>query len=506
MGLTNQLLPFLVAVSGHVGAAEGIHWNRFRGPNGSGVVNSFRPPAKIQADRPAWRTEIPRAHSSPVLWGDRLFVTGVAAGRLVTMGLDAQSGKKLWTASLPKVELARVHKAGSNAASTPCADSSRVCAYFGSFGLVCYDHDGREQWRRPIPTPKSMYGMSTSPILHDGSLILVLDDDNNLKGSRLSRSKIVALDCENGKTVWETGRPYNRSGWSTPAIWKHQGGTDVAVLGNGRAYGYDAGTGEERWYVNGFSRETIATPVIGGGRLHLSASRQGGWGDAEIDPLPFWEAVQPFDANKDSRIGQDEISKDFTIPFRPELPIGHPGFGMPLPQDPKRRKQRQLGLFGWRDKNRDGFWTKEEFMKDMMVGRGRPNLASIKPGGQGDITESHTAWNLRSGIPEIPSPIYHLDRLYLVRAGGVLSCVNAADGELIYRERLGASGQYSPSPVIANNLLYLVSARGVITVVKAGDEFEVEHQVDLKAAVPTTPAIDANTLYVRTEKELIAFR
>ena len=84
--------------------------------------------------------------------------------------------------------------------------------------------------------------------------------------------------------------------------------------------------------------------------------------------------------------------------------------------------------------------------------------------------------------------------------------MNAADGELIYRERLGASGQYSPSPVIANNLLYLVSARGVITVVKAGDEFEVEHQVDLKAAVPTTPAIDANTLYVRTEKELIAFR
>lgn len=490
-----------------VRSAESLHWNRFRGPNGSGVANDFRPPVKIQADRPAWRVGVPPAHSSPVVWGGRLFLTGVDTNdRLATVALDARKGSVVWKKLLPPVELARVHKSGSRAASTPCVDARQVYAYFGSFGLVCYDHDGSEQWRKPIPTPKSLYGMSTSPVLHDGKVILVLDNDNNLKGSKLSRSKIVAFDCANGDVVWETARPYNRSGWSTPIVWKHQAGAELAVLGNGRAYGYDAGTGVERWYVSGFSRETIATPVIGNGRLHLSASRLGGSGEAEVDPLPFWEAVQPFDANGDGRISKDEISDDFTIPFRPELPIGHPGFGMPLPKDPKRRKQRQLGLFGWRDKNRDGVWTKEEFIKDMTMGRGRPRLVSLEAGGQGDITESHAAWNLHSGIPEIPSPIYHKNRLYLVRAGGLLTCVNGADGDIIYRERLGAPGQYSPSPVIANDHLYLVSARGMITVVKTGDQFNVVHQTDLKAPVPASPAMDQDTLYVRTATELVAFR
>lgn len=487
-------------------AAESPHWNRFRGPNGSGVVNSFRPPGKIDPVHPAWKTAVPPAHSSPVLWDQRLFITGVDRERLAVLGLNARTGKVLWKEHGPKVPLAKVHQASSHAASTPCVDAERVYAYFGSFGILCFDHHGRELWRREIPTPKSMYGMSTSPILHAGKLILVLDDDNSLKGSKLSRSKVIALDCQTGKQLWETARPYNRSGWSTPTIWQHQGRTELVVLGNGRAYGYDAKTGSERWYVNGFSRETIATPVIGNGRLYLSASRQGGVGDAEMDPLPFWEAVQPFDQNKDGKISTSEITKDFTIPFRPELPIGHPGYGMPLPQDPKRRRGLQKRLFDWRDTNKDGHWTKEEFIKDMMVGRGRPNLAAIEPGGRGNITESHTQWNLRRGIPEIPSPIYHQDRLYLVRAGGVLTCVNVNNGEIIYRERLGAAGQYSPSPIIANDLLYLVSSRGVISTVRTGDEFKVLHQADLKSPVPASPALDQDTIYIRTDKALMAYR
>lgn len=488
------------------GIAEPLQWNQFRGPNGSGVVNSFRPPMKISADQPAWKTRVPPAHSSPVVWGKRIFVTGVEDGRLATLALDTRSGNVLWKRLAPKVELARVHKANSSAASTPCADARRVYVYFPSFGLLCYDHDGVEQWRKPIPTPKSMYGVSTSPILHDGKLLLVLDDDKNLPGSKLSRSKLIAFNAANGKKVWETARPYSRSGWSTPIIWQHEGGTEVAVLGNGRAYGYDATSGEEKWYVSGFSRETIATPIVGKGHLYLAASRQGGWGDSVVDPLPFWEAVQPFDKNGDGRIGRDEISHDFTIPFRPELPIGHPGFGMPLPDNPRRRKERQHTLFNWRDKDGDGFWTKDEFMDDMKVGRGSPNLAAIRPGGRGDITESHAVWNVHSGLPEIPSPVFHKGRLYMVRAGGILSCVDATDGKIVYRERLGAAGQYSPSPIIANAGLILVSSRGVLTVVRTGDEFEILHQADLKVSITATPALDKDSLYLRTENGLIAFR
>jgi hypothetical protein len=75
-------------------------------------------------------------------------------------------------------------------------------------------------------------------------------------------------------------------------------------------------------------------------------------------------------------------------------------------------------------------WTREEFVAEMTVGHGRPGLAAIRPGGTGDVTASHVSWNLRSGIPEIPSPVFHAGRLYLIRDGGVLSCVNAATGEI----------------------------------------------------------------------------
>jgi len=486
--------------------AESVNWNQFRGPNGAGVAAGFKPPLKIVADQAAWKTPLPPGKSSPVLWRDRVFLTGVEGDRLATLALDAKSGKVLWKRMAPEAPLERVHRANSVAASTPCVDENRVYVYFGSYGLLCYDHEGLEQWKKPIPTPKSMYGVATSPILHEQRLILVLDDDANLQDSRLSRSKVVALDKATGEPVWETPRPYNRGAWSSPMIWKHESGTELVVLGNGRVYGYEPGTGREIWHVSGFSREPIAVPVAGNGKLYVSVAMQGGRGDVKLDPEPFWAAMLHFDRNGDSRIGRDEITKDFTSPFRPELPPGHPGFGLPLPTDPENRRKRQNDIFNWRDKNKDGIWTKEEFTADMSVGRGQPSLAAIRSGGRGDITESHVVWNLRRGIPEIPSPVFHSGRLYMVRSGGTLSCIRSDTGEVIYRERLGATGQYSASPVIANDHLYLSSNRGAITVVKCGDEFKVTHQADLGVPISATPAMDQDSLYLRTDDALLAFR
>jgi len=486
--------------------AAPMNWNQFRGPNGSGVATAFKPPVKIVADQATWRTPLPPGKSSPVLWGDRLFATGVEGTRLTTLALDAESGSVLWKRAAPEVQLERVHDANSVAASTPCVDDKLVVVYFGSYGLLCYDHDGHEQWKQAIPTPKSMYGVSTSPILYENLLILVLDDDANLPDSRLSRSKVIAMNKGTGEVLWETPRPYNRGAWSTPMIWQQASGTDLVVLGNGRAYGYEPTTGEGKWYVNGFAREPISVPVAGDGQLYASVSMQGGRGDVTLDPEPFWTAMLQFDRDDDGRIGRDEITENFTSPFRPELPLGHPGFGRPLPKDPTARKRAQKELFSWRDKDKDGFWTKEEFTADMSVGSGRPNLVAIRPGGRGDITDSHVSWSLRRGIPEIPSPIFHGGRLYLMRDGGILSCVRTDTGEVLYRERLGAAGQYSASPVIANDHLYLLSAKGVFTTVKTGDEFKITHQVDLGASIVATPAVDHNSLYVRTDNALLAFR
>jgi outer membrane protein assembly factor BamB len=487
-------------------AGDAANWPQFRGPNGSGVANTFKPPVKIVADQAAWKAPLPPGKSSPVLWNGRIFLTGGEAGRLVTLALNATSGKVLWKKLAPAVRLESVHAANSVAASTPCVDERGVYVYFGSYGLLCYDHDGRELWQKAIPTPKSMYGVSTSPILHEQRLILVVDDDANLPDSKLSRSKVIALDRATGELVWETARPYNRGAWSTPMVWKHERGTDLVVLRNGRVYGYEPATGAEEWYVSGFAREPIAVPVAGDGQLYVSVSMQGGRGDAELDPEPFWAAMLQFDRNGDGRIDRDEITEHFTLPFRPELPPANPGFGLPLPSDPGLRKESQNKIFDWRDRNHDGFWTKEEFTADMSVGLGQPSLAAIRPGGKGDITETHVSWNLHVGIPEIPSPVFHSGRLYLVRDGGILSCVNAATGAVIYRERLGATGQYLAAPVIAADHLYLVSSKGLLTVVKSGDTFTIVHRADLKASISATPAVDQNSLYVRAEDAMLAFR
>jgi outer membrane protein assembly factor BamB len=297
-----------------------------------------------------------------------------------------------------------------------------------------------------------------------------------------------------------------RSGWSTPMIWNHGSGEDLVILGSGRLCGYDPDTGEEKWFATGFSRETISVPVTGGGRLFASAAMLGGVADELPDREPFWTAMLAFDRNGDGQLDPGEAGGNFTFPLRPELPVEHPGFGIPLPSDPDKRKERQQGVFEGMDKDRNGFISRQELLDSLSFQRGKPLLLAIRPGGRGDITSSHVEWELRRSIPEIPSPLFHRDRIYLVRTGGLLSCVDAAGGDILYTERLGAPGQYSASPVLAGDHLYLVSNPGLLSVVKTGDTFTPVHRLDLEEPAMVTPAIDRDTLYLRTKTRLRAFR
>ena len=498
------ILAILIAGTGLVSAAE---WNRLRGPNGSGVAANARPPVKLDPAQPTWKSPIPNGHSSPVLWGPRLFLTGVENNRLVTLAYDKATGKLLWKRPAPEVALERVHQASSHAAPTPVVDAQRLYVYFGSYGLLCYDHEGKLLWQRQLAVPRTLYGTSSSPIIHGNLLLLVLDDDQNLPNSRLSRSKVLAGEQTTGQTVWETPRPFHRSGWSTPVIWRHAEDTEeLVVFGNGALRGYALPSGRELWHVTGFSRETISAPIVADGKVLASASRRGGGGNEHVDPEPFWKSVIHFDANQDGKLQRKEMTGHFTFPFRPELPYGHPGYGMPLPKDPHQRARRLDGIFGWMDKNRDGAWTREEFLGNFGHGQGKPLLISVKSGGRGDITESHLAWEYNRGIAEIPTPLAHDGRVFFVRSGGILTALRAASGKPLYSERLGASGQYSASPVLANNHLYLASEPGVITIVKAGDQLNTVHQVKLDDSIHVTPALDQATLYIRGEKNLWAFR
>ena len=446
------LTSMLTASLTHGGEVAQKTWDQFRGPAGSGVMESAQPPTVIESAHLAWKTPLPAGLSSPVIYGNQIFITGCDKSRLFTIALNRQDGRELWRRETPEAPLQRVHKANTHASPSALVDAKNVYVYFGSYGLVAYRHNGKELWKRPLEPSKSLYGASSSPIAYKELLLLVTDDDANLENSRLSRSRVMAFSRATGELVWETARPFLRSGWSTPAIWSHEDGDELVVLGHGRVVGYNPLTGEEKWFAKGFSRETIAIPVQGKGRVYISSAQLGGVSDAEIDPKPFWKSMLQFDENKDGKVGRDEITKDFTWPLRPELPLGHPGWGIPLPSDPARRRDRQQGIFGWADKNRDNLWTEEELSSHITNRPGKPILMAITPGGRGELGKDHIAWELNRSVPEIPSPLFYRDQIYMVRNGGTLAAVNPETGKLSYRGRLGGTGQYSASPIAANGL------------------------------------------------------
>jgi len=498
------LVSLLLLANFSVRADKSDPWNQFRGPNGSGI----RPDARIKIpskENLVWKASLPFGLSSPVLSDDKIFLTGIEKGRLVTLALNRKSGKILWKKKAPETQIEKFHESSSPATPTPFVDKDRLFVYFGSFGLLCYDHDGKEIWKKPIPTPKSLYGTSSSPISHGDLLILVVDDDANLPNSRVSQSRILALRKKDGSTVWERPRPFHRSGWSTPTIWEHDQGKELVVLGNGSLRSYSLPEGEEIWQVDGFSRETIARPMVGNGLVFASGSKLGGSADLKTDPQPFWKAVISFDANGDDRLERKEMTGHFTFPFRPQLPPGHPGYGLPLPKDPSKRKKRLDGMFFWMDKDKDGFWDKDEFIGNLTIGRGKPLLVAVKPGGKGNVTDTHVEWEFNKGIPEVPSPILHENLIYMVSNGGVLTCVGTGEGKMIYRQRLEGRGQYVASPVVAGNNLILASEEGLISAVRTGVEFKLLGQFELGESIQVTPALGKKTLYVRGKKNLWAF-
>ena len=155
-----------------------------------------------------------------------------------------------------------------------------------------------------------------------------------------------------------------------------------------------------------------------------------------------------FDGDGDGRLSRAEMTGDFTFPFRPNLPPGHPGFGLPLPKDPAKRAALDRMHAGI-DADGDGAWTRAEFLARLNFDRGGPQLASVRPGGTGDVTETGPDWAVRRGVAEIPTPLALAGLLYQIADGGVLTTVNLADGAVVGRRRVRAGGHLRASPVAA---------------------------------------------------------
>jgi len=483
-------------------AADGqetrVYWNQFRGPNGQGMALNGRIPVQFGPDTNVlWKIALPPGHSSAVVWDSRIFITACEPANkneLVTLAIDRRGGGILWRKTVQADTQGGFHPLNNAASSTPAVDDKRIYVYFGTYGLLSYDHAGNEVWQTRLKTPPSKYGMATSPILYKDTVILVLDGDD---GS----SRVLAVHKNTGQTVWEQPRALFRAGWSTPMILRHGEAEELIVLGSKRLTSYDPSSGRELWWAGGFSDETVGVPVAGEGLVFAGAAALGGRGDDKLDASATWQTtVKEFDRNRDNQIERDEMTEGFAFIQRPELPRDNPGYGLPV-----REMETLLRIF---DHDKDRVISEGEWMGTMagFAAMSRPCLAAFRPGAAGDARPSHLAWEVQRGIPETPSPLYCRGRLYLMRDGGLLTCLEAATGREIFREHIGAGGQYIASPIAADDKVIVASTAGVVTVIQAADELDVLARNDFKEKIFATPAVVENTVYIRTADHLYALR
>lgn len=452
-----------------VHAAE--NWPQFRGEAGSSVGNGRPPVVFGPSTNLQWQVAVPPGRSSPIVWDDRLFLTGVESNRLETLCYDRHDGRLLWRQAVPASKLEPTHRLSSPAAPTPVADGARVYSYFGSFGAVAYGFDGTELWRRELPAPVVEFGTAASPILAAGRVILVRDQD--------SGSHLLALDPKTGATAWRVERPEFRRSFATPYLWRHDGTEELIVPGSIWLKSYNPVNGAENWTVSGTSRVANSTPTAGDGLLFSASWNVGGDAEDRVTMETFDEAAAKYDANHDGRFMVSE-----------------------LPDGPVKQRFTQIDL------DKDGIATAEEWenMRQMFARAGNAVLA-IRPGGKGDITKSHVAWRVTRSLPYVSSPLFYEGRLFTMKNGGLASCYDARTGKAFYQDhRVGAGGDYYASAVGAGGLIYITAQDGTVVVMRSGETPEVLARNALGEEVFATPAIVGGTLYIRTAGRLIAFR
>ena len=287
------LLAVAVVLSGAAGGGDTAsappqNWPSFRGPRASGVLEGYATPTSWsveKGDAVRFRVKVPGlAHSSPAIWGDRIYLTSAVAEaeaslkvglygdiesvpkesvhRYVLYCIDKRTGKVLWERTAHEgVPRRPRHPKSTHANPTPATDGRRVVAYFGSEGLYAYDTDGRLLWKKDLGpldaaffvAPDAQWGVASSPVIHDGVVYLQCDVLND--------PFLAAFDLETGRELWRTPR-HDVPTWSTPTVHEVGGRTLLLVNGWKHIGGYDAKTGQEVWKLKGGGDIPVPAPVV----------------------------------------------------------------------------------------------------------------------------------------------------------------------------------------------------------------------------------------------------
>jgi len=425
--------------------AARAHWPSFRGPGARGIaVDQGLPRAwSVESGEGiAWRVAVPGlANASPVVWGDRIFVTtavssagnhelriglygaGGAAGddsphTWRVLCLDHATGAVLWDRVAHEgVPPVKRHLKATQANSTPATDGEHVVALFSSGRLCCYDVRGKLRWKRDLGVldagafndPDVQWGYGASPVVAGDRVVVQCDLQED--------SFLAAFDLETGEERWRVPRDEPPS-WGTPTPYEGPEGPAILTTGSGFARGYDARTGEEIWRLGGHAHITVPTPFVAHDLIFVTSG---------------YRPIQPIYAIRTSARG------DITL----------------------KRSERTSDFVAW-SHLRGG-----PYLPTPIVYEG--HLYTL--GNNGVLT----CYRARSG-----------ERVYRERVGG------------------GASGSFTASPVAADGRLYLTAESGAVFVVRAGAAFELLAENDLGEPCLATPAIAGGLFLARTQLHLVA--
>jgi len=438
------LLGTLVSPVGGQKAPAQTNWPSFRGAGAAGVADGF--PLPSEWDGPTsknilWKTPIAGlGHSSPIIWGNRLFVSTAISGvekpelkvglygdigsvqdasshRWVVYALDTRSGKVVWEKTVytgvPKVKR---HPKATHANSTLATDGKHLVAFFGSEGLYCFDMDGKLLWKRDLGlldsayyvVPDAQWEFASSPVIYQGMVLVQCDV--------LNGSFVAALNIKDGTDLWRTPRT-DVPTWGTPTV--HADGPTAQMIVNGYKHvgSYDVRTGKELWRLKGGGDIPVPTPVLAHGMVFITNAH---------GPMAPILAIR-LNATGDISLAPNETSNQFVAWSNP----------------------------------RDGAYM----ITPVVYG---DYLYNAKNNGVMSCYEAKTG-----------------TKLYQERLGA------------------GTSG-FSASPVAGDGKIYFAGEDGDVYVVKAGPKFELLAKNPMGEVCMASPAISGGVLYFRTQSHVVA--